>query len=162
MSRLRAVICISYAMSSLALSACGSDSTTAPGPAPTIEATTFASSLNVDLAASTKTTGGMYYRDLVTGSGAVVASGQALTAHYTGWFTNGTQFDSNGPTDTPIPFTLGVRQVIDGWDIGIVGMRVGGQRQLIIPPSLAYGPYDYLGIPGNSILVFSITIVSAK
>ncbi len=144
----------------LALSACGSDSTTAP--APTIETATFAPALGVNLASSTKTTSGVYYRDLVVGTGAVVAAGQTLSAHYTGWLANGTQFDTNGPTDPPYPFVLGTGNVIVGWHVGIPGMRVGGQRQLIIPPSLGYGAQANGKIPGNSILVFNVTIVSAK
>src|SRR5512133_4376292 len=83
--------------------------------APTIEATTFASALNVNLAASTKTTGGMYYRDLVVGTGAAVLTGQTVSVHYTGWLSNGTQFDANGPTATPFAVKLGAGQVIPGW-----------------------------------------------
>jgi len=151
---------LSGILCALALSACGSDSTTAP--APTIETATFAPALGVNLASSTKTTSGVYYRDLVVGTGAVVAAGQTLSAHYTGWLANGTQFDTNGPTDTPYPFVLGTGNVIVGWHVGIPGMRVGGQRQLIIPPSLGYGAQANGKIPGNSILVFNVTIVSAK
>ena len=140
----------------LALLACsGSDEVL------TIEQTNFASSLGVDLAASTKTASGLYYRDVVVGSGAVVAAGQQLTVHYTGWLANGTQFDSNGPADTPYPFQLGTGAVIQGWDLGVPGMRVGGRRQLIIPPALAYGANGYGPIPGNAILVFMVEVVSA-
>lgn len=146
----------------LSLAACGSDAISGPTSAPTIEATTFASALNVNLAASTKTTGGMYYRDLVVGTGAAVLTGQNVSVYYTGWLSNGTQFDARVPTAVPYPFKLGAGAVIQGWDIGVSGMRVGGQRQLIIPPSLGYGSQDYFQIPGNSILVFTVTVVSAS
>ena len=83
--------------------------------------------------------------------------------HYTGWLANGTQFDTNGANDdSGFSFVLGTGNVIAGWHLGIAGMRVGGQRQLIIPPSLGYGAQANGTIPGNSILVFNVTIVSAK
>ena len=129
--------------------------------APTIEGTTFADSLGVNLAASTKTVDGMYYRDLTAGSGAAVAAGQTLSVHYTGWLVNGTQFDSNTGL-AAFSFKLGAGQVIPGWDEGMSGVRVGSTRQLIIPPALAYGPYQYGPIPPNSILVFTVQVDSAQ
>jgi len=127
-----------------------------------VEETTFASSLGVNLSASTKTAGGAYYRDLVVGTGAVVTSGQNLTVRYTGWLANGTQFDSNTSAANPLAFKLGANQVILGFDEGLPGMKVGGQRQLILPPSLGYGPYDYGPIPGNSVTVFKVEVISAQ
>jgi FKBP-type peptidyl-prolyl cis-trans isomerase len=154
--RARSVIGALLVLSAVSVTACG-DSTTAP----TIESTTFASSLNVDLAASTKA-GDMYYRDLVSGTGAPVAFGKLISVHYTGWLADGTQFDTNGPTATPLGFHLGEGEVISGWDIGITGMHVGGTRQLIIPPSLGYGSKGSGKIPGNAILVFTVTVVGAQ
>ena len=127
-----------------------------------VEETTFASSLGVNLGASTKTAGGAYYRDLVVGTGAVVTSGQTLAVRYTGWLANGAQFDSNVSAANPLTFKLGASQVILGFDEGLPGMRVGGQRQLILPPSLGYGPYDYGPIPGNSVTVFKVEVISAQ
>lgn len=150
-----------FASTALSFGACGSDEPTAP-VATSIETTTFAPVLGVNIASSTKTTSGLYYRDIVVGTGALVATGQSLSMHYTGWLADGTQFDINGPNDTPFPFVLGVSNVIAGWHLGITGMRVGGQRQLIIPPSLGYGAQANGKIPGNSILVFNVTVVSAK
>jgi FKBP-type peptidyl-prolyl cis-trans isomerase len=156
------------------LAACGSDSASAvtAAPAPTIEATTFAPALGVDLTASKKVTSGtsyIYYRDIVVGSGAPVTTGQSVSVHYTGWLSSGTQFDANIPSAAPFSFQVGVGQVILGWDGGIVGMQLGGQRQLIIPPPLGYGSSDYnpnpgtsVTIPGNSILVFNVTLAGAK
>ena len=115
----------------------------------------------MNLAASTKTVDGMYYRDLTAGSGAVVAPGQTLSVHYTGWLVNGTQFDSNTGL-AAFSFKLGAGQVIAGWDEGMSGVRVGSTRQLIIPPALAYGPYQYGPIPPNSILVFTVQVDSAQ
>ena len=156
----RSLLGVLFASSVLSLGACGSDAVTAP-PA-TIETATFAPALAVNLATSTKTTSGVYYRDIVVGTGALVTTGQTLAMHYTGWLANGTQFDTNGATDPAFSFVLGTGNVIAGWHLGITGMRVGGQRQLIIPPSLGYGAQNYGTIPGNSILVFNVTIVSAK
>ena len=146
--------------SALALgAACASLDSTIPEAVP-IEQTTFASSLGVDLAASTKLPSGMYYRDILVGTGAVLVNGQTVTARYTGWLSNGAQFDSN--TTTGYPFVLGTGRVIAGWDIGMQGMRVGGRRQLIIPASLGYGPNGNGPIPGNAVIVFNVEVISAQ
>lgn len=146
------------AVSALTLaSACLSGESIAPEQS--IEETTFASALGVNLAASTRTTNGAYYRDIVVGTGAVVASGQDISIRYTGWLSNGAQFETNLSNSSPLKFKLGLGEVIDGFDEGLVGIRVGGKRQLIIPPSLGYGPYNYGPIPGNSILVFTVEVV---
>jgi FKBP-type peptidyl-prolyl cis-trans isomerase len=129
----------------------------AAATATSIESTTFVESLAVDLAASTKTPSGLYYKDLTVGTGPEVAAGQKLTMKYTGWLANGTQFDSG-----TYPFRLGARQVIDGWDVGAVGMKVGGRRQLIIPPALGYGASGSGAIPPNAVLVFDIELISAE
>ena len=127
---------------------------------PTIETTSFAPSLNVNLATSTKTASGLYYRDITVGSGAQVptTSGASVTTTYAGYLRNGTQFDAgNLPA-----FTTGTGSVISGYDEGVRGMRVGGQRQLIIPPALGYGSSGSGSIPGNSILVFVITLTATN
>jgi FKBP-type peptidyl-prolyl cis-trans isomerase len=128
----------------------------------TVEQTTFAASLGVNLSASTRTANGAYYRDIVVGTGATVATGQTISVRYTGWLPNGTQFDSNTSKPTPLVFKVGSGEVISGFDEGLVGARVGSQRQLLIPPSLGYGPYDYGPIPGNSVLVFKVEVVSIQ
>ena len=127
-----------------------------------IEETTFASTLGVNLAASTKTPSGAYYRDIVVGTGPVVTAGQSISIRYTGYLWTGTVFDSNLTNANPLVFHLGQGEVISGFDETLVGVHVGGQRQLIIPPSLGYGPYDYGPIPGNSILVFTVEVVAAQ
>jgi FK506-binding nuclear protein len=137
---------------------CGSDSPTAVP----IEQTSFASSLGVNLSASTKLPSGLYYRDITVGTGTTLASGQTVGMRYVGSFANGEVFDSNAEPKPIFSFRLGAGQVIRGWDLGLVGMKVGGRRQLIIPPELAYGPNDYGPIPGNSVLVFTVDAISAQ
>jgi len=141
----------------LALFACSGDD-----PVLTIEETNFAASLGVDLANSTKLASGMYYRDLSVGLGSVVSAGQQLQVHYTGWLANGSQFDSNVAGQVPFSFHLGAGGVIQGWDLGIPGMRVGGRRQLIIPSALGYGAAGNGSIPGNAILVFNVEVLTAQ
>jgi FKBP-type peptidyl-prolyl cis-trans isomerase len=132
------------------------------GTAPSIAETTFASSLNVDLATMTQTPTGLYYKDLVVGSGALVSAGQQISIRYVGNLPNGTQFDANAAPQAPFTFRLGSGTVIAGFDQGVSGMRIGGRRQLIIPPSLGYGNERVGPIPANSILVFSIEVVGAQ
>ena len=128
----------------------------------TVEETTFASSLGVDLAASTKTANGAYYRDIAPGTGTALVVGQTLVVRYTGWLSNGLQFDSNLTKLEPLTFKLGAREVIAGFDEAMVGAKVGAKRQLIVPPDLGYGPFDYGPIPGNSVLVFMVEVISAQ
>lgn len=131
-------------------------------PVPTIETTTFAASLGVNLAASTLQPNGVYYRDLTAGTGATVASGAHLYVHYTGWLPNGARFDSNEDPATPFDFVYGQANVITAWNHGFTGMKVGGTRQLIIPPSAGYGAEAKGPIPANSILVFNVTVVDLQ
>jgi peptidylprolyl isomerase len=127
---------------------------------PTVENTTFAPALDVQLPNSTKLPNGVYYRDLVVGTGAVLAAAQRVSTHYTGWLANGIQFDSN-VGGAVFSFILGAGQVIGGWDTGLVGAHVGGKRQLIIPPQQAYGLYGQGPIPPMAILVFTVQIDAA-
>jgi len=107
------------------------------------------------------TASGLQYRDLVVGSGAVAAAGQSVTVEYVGSRQNGEVFDSSRGRGAPFNFTLGVGQVIAGWDEGVAGMRVGGRRQLIIPADLAYGDNAPGAIiqPGDT-LVFDVELLS--
>ena len=98
--------------------------------------------------------------DLVVGTGATAASGDTLTVHYVGTLTNGTVFDSSRASNQPFTFRLGVGQVIQGWDLGVPGMKVGGKRKLTIPPELAYGSRQVGSIPPNSTLIFEIELLS--
>lgn len=99
--------------------------------------------------------------DLVVGTGTVAAAGNLVTVAYAGWLhdsskpdAKGSQFDSS----SSYSFRLGTGAVIRGWDVGVVGMRVGGQRRLVLPPDLAYGSSGYAAIPPNATLVFDITL----
>jgi FKBP-type peptidyl-prolyl cis-trans isomerase FkpA len=127
-----------------------------------IESTTFAPSLGVNLAASTRTPSGLYIRDLVEGKGATLVSGQTVGMRYVGSFADGKVFDSNPAPKPVFSFQLGAGRVIAGWDEGLVGMKVGGKRQLVIPSTLAYGPNDYGPIPGGSVLVFTVEALSTR
>ncbi len=127
-------------------------------PAPTIEETTFAEALMVNLEASTKLSNGQYVRDLEVGTGDDVKNGQMLSVTYTGYLADGKQVDSNvgKPAFT---FRYGAGEVITGWDHGFDGVKVGGSRQLIIPPALGYGVRGAPpAIPSNAILVFTVKV----
>ena len=139
----------------LSLVACGGPSV------PTIESTQFGASLQVDLKASTKTADGEYFRDVIPGTGAVVERGQLLQVNYSGFFADGSPFDSSTGRG-PFSFHLGAGEVIMGWDQGLIGVRVGCTRQLIIPPALGYGSNGQGPIPPNAILVFTVQVISAQ
>ncbi len=107
--------------------------------------------------------------DLRAGSGVPAASGNKVLVYYTGWLYDanrpdgkGLQFETNVGAANPLTFTLGVGQVIQGWDSGILNMRVGGLRRLVIPPSLAYGSVRSGPIPANATLVFDVELISAE
>ncbi len=108
------------------------------------------------------TPSGLKYHDFFVGEGALADSGRAIQVHYDGWFVNNQLFDSSVLRGVPIFFILGSGQVIKGWDEGLEGMRVGGERQLIIPPNLAYGPAGRGAIPPNATLVFEVVIMSVQ
>jgi FKBP-type peptidyl-prolyl cis-trans isomerase len=99
--------------------------------------------------------------DIVVGTGAEAKSGDTVTVHYTGWLTDGTKFDSSVDAGQPLQFPLGQGYVIQGWDEGVAGMKVGGKRKLIIPPDMGYGAQGAGGvIPPNATLVFEVELVS--
>jgi FKBP-type peptidyl-prolyl cis-trans isomerase FkpA len=106
--------------------------------------------------------------DLVVGTGPDATVGKLVTVNYTGWLYDtsrtdgkGTQFDTSIGKQ-PFPLTLGAGQVIKGWDQGVVGMKGGGSRRLIIPPDLAYGASGTGPIPPNATLVFDISLLSVQ
>lgn len=100
--------------------------------------------------------------DLVVGTGAVAEPGKAVTVHYRGTLTNGTEFDASRKHGEPFTFNLGAREVIRGWDEGVKGMKVGGKRKLVIPPSLGYGEDGQGPIPPNATLVFEVELLDVK
>lgn len=109
------------------------------------------------------TADGLKYHDFKVGDGPAVQAGQVVTVTYTGWLTDGTKFDSSIDRGAPFSFTLGQNQVIPGWDEGVGSMKVGGQRQLVIPASLGYGAGGAGDlIPPNATLIFEIELLAAK
>jgi len=108
--------------------------------------------------------------DTKSGTGVAAALGKEVTVHYTGWLydpkaadKHGKKFDSSRDRGEPFAFKLGARQVISGWDMGVAGMKVGGQRTLIIPSDLGYGTRGAGGdIPPNATLVFDVELLGVK
>jgi FKBP-type peptidyl-prolyl cis-trans isomerase len=127
----------------LAVASCGGDDDNGPGLSPTTSAP-------------------YSQTDLVVGTGALASPGNTLTVAYTGWLHDSSRADAKGRQfDTgTYQFRLGAGAVIRGWDVGVAGMRVGGQRRLVIPPDLAYGNQSPPGsiIPPNATLVFDVTL----
>jgi FKBP-type peptidyl-prolyl cis-trans isomerase len=120
----------------------------------------FSPSLGVDTAAMTKTPSGLRYQDVEKGQGAVATAGRNVSVHYSGWLPNGEKFDSSRDRNQPFGFTLGAGQVIAGWDEGVAGMKVGGKRNLTIPPELGYGSRGAGGvIPPNATLLFEVELL---
>ena len=98
--------------------------------------------------------------DLVAGKGPEAVRGKTVEVHYTGWLADGKQFDSSVGGD-PFSFRLGGGEVIEGWDRGVAGMRVGGKRKLTIPPQLGYGARGAPPvIPPDATLVFEVELLS--
>ncbi len=111
-----------------------------------------------------KTPSGLIYWDIRVGNGDTAKEGSHVRVHYTGWLTNGKKFDSSVDAGRPFDFTIGNREVIKGWDEGVAGMRVGGKRQLRIPPELAYGAEGTPGgpIPANATLIFDVQLLGLQ
>ncbi len=100
-------------------------------------------------------------QDTVVGTGAAAAAGNIVTVNYTGKLQDGTVFDTS-IGKAPFIFHLGAGEVIPGWDQGLVGMKVGGKRTLIIPPNLGYGPHGYGPIPPNATLTFDVELLRVQ
>ena len=115
----------------------------------------------------TKTESGLQYRDTKEGTGEKPAKGQTCVMHYTGWLwedgKKGKKFDSSVDRGEPFEFTIGVGQVIKGWDEGVSTMKAGGKRELLIPPDLGYGRRGAGGaIPPNATLLFEVELIKVK
>jgi peptidylprolyl isomerase len=110
------------------------------------------------------TASGLKYVDIKVGTGASPKKGDMVSVHYTGWLTNGKKFDSSVDRGQPFEFGIGLGQVIQGWDEGVMSMKVGGKRKLIIPAELAYGNRAVGGglIPPNSTLIFEVELLGIK
>ena len=110
---------------------------------------------------------GLKYQDEVVGTGPSPKAGQQVTVQYTGWLDEGgkkgKKFDSSRDRNQPFSFTIGAGQVIQGWDQGVMTMKTGGKRTLIIPPELGYGARGAGGvIPPNATLIFDVELLGAK
>ena len=115
----------------------------------------------------TTTPSGLQYQDTVIGKGQVAAGGDRVSVHYTGWLyengAKGAKFDASRDRGETFEFRLGDGEVIRGWDEGVMGMRVGGKRTLVIPPEMAYGSRGAGGvIPPNATLVFDVELVEVR
>jgi FKBP-type peptidyl-prolyl cis-trans isomerase FkpA len=108
------------------------------------------------------TASGLQIEDRAIGTGPAAEPGRTVVVHYTGWLTSGKKFDSSRDRGKPFVFVLGKKKVIAGWEEGVAGMRVGGKRQLVIPPKLGYGPQGTPVIPGNATLVFDVELLDVR
>jgi FKBP-type peptidyl-prolyl cis-trans isomerase len=110
-----------------------------------------------------KTDSGLIYWDIRVGTGTEAKEGSHVRVHYTGWLTSGKKFDSSVDAGKPFDFTIGNGEVIKGWEEGVAGMKVGGKRQLRIPPALGYGAAGYPGaIPANATLIFDVQLLNVQ
>ncbi len=128
----------------------GGSSTASPSPSPTVSTDAKASST------------GLVSTDETVGTGDVAEAGKTVSVNYVGTLSDGTKFDSSYDRNQPFEFQLGAGQVIKGWDQGVVGMKVGGKRKLVIPPDLGYGDQANGKIPANSTLTFEIELLAVK
>jgi FKBP-type peptidyl-prolyl cis-trans isomerase FkpA len=135
-----------------------------PAAASSDVAQQYAPALDVDLGRMPRLDSGLHIEDVEEGTGEEAEPGRVVVVHYTGWLPDGTQFDtSRQPDRGPFDFALGAGHVIDGWDEGVQGMRVGGRRRLVIPPNLAYGTSGAGGvIPPNATLVFDVQLLEVR
>ena len=132
-------------------------------PAAPIPDGTFASGLEVDLSSMERTETGLYIETLREGTGDVAEAGDQVVVHYEGWLPDGTLIDSSRARHEPLELPLGMDVVIDAWDQGIAGMRVGELRRIVAPPELAYGAGGSPGVvPPDTPLVFEIELLGIK
>jgi FKBP-type peptidyl-prolyl cis-trans isomerase len=141
----------------VSLSACSTNGDVTGVPSnPATES--YASSLGVNIGTAQKKSDNLYVQDSIVGMGPEAVSGKSVTLQYAGYLANGARFEAS----TFGPFVLGAGNVIPGWDQGIVGMKVGGRRKLIIGSTLGYGTTGSGIIPPNATLVFDVTLVSMQ
>ena len=152
--RLRALLAL---VTPFVLLSC-SDPTVPSGPP--IDCNTLAATYLNEDATFTTTPSGLKYRDVTVGTGTTYATGNIVSVRYAGCTSTGLRFDSNEAPAPTFQFQIGKAYVIKGWDEGIPGMKVGGRRQLIVPPSLGYGALANGPIPANSTLAFTVDAIS--
>lgn len=148
------------ALAAALLLSCDRPETMAVNPDP--KQNQYAPELGVNLDAMRLERTGLYVRDVTAGTGAEATPGTQVRVHYTGWLPNGEKFDSSRDRNEPFEFVLGGGEVISGWDQGVVGMKVGGRRTLVLPPHLGYGAAGIGPIPGNAVLVFDVELLDVQ
>lgn len=111
---------------------------------------------------TTTTASGLQYQDLTVGNGAEARPGMTAEVHYVGTLLNGAKFDASYDRNETLKFVIGAGEVIAGWDEGVIGMKTGGKRKLVVPPQLGYGSRDLGIIPPNSTLVFEVELISVN
>lgn len=126
-----------------------------------LDATRFAPEFGVDLARVTRLASGLAYTELVEGAGAPARRDRRVEVRYRAYLADGTPVDSTPAAGPPFAFRVGTRDVIKAWNEGVTGMREGGVRRLLVPPSLGYGSRAAGAIPARSVLVFDIQLVRA-
>lgn len=150
------VVTLVIVASSLFVFACKKSEPVAPAAAVALNSAATSQTIK-------KTASGLQYEDLVAGSGNTPSPGKQVTVHYTGWLTDGTKFDSSLDKNQPFTFTIGKGEVVPGWDEGVMTMKIGGKRKLIIPPELGYGAAGAGGvIPPNATLVFEVILLDVR
>ncbi|HEX8440214.1 FKBP-type peptidyl-prolyl cis-trans isomerase [Archangium sp.] len=122
----------------------------------------YAPALGVDLNAMTRSDSGLYTQDQEVGTGAEAIPGRTVIVHYSGWLPDGNLFDTSRDNSRAFSFVLGAGNVIKGWDEGLVGMKVGGKRRLVIPSELGYGKTGSGSIPPDAVLIFDVELISIR
>ncbi len=157
------VIVLAQVGSSPKDTAIASPLTDPPAIASLTDNNTLIASKTMSDANTVTTPSGLKYVEIKEGTGASPKPGQTVVVHYTGTLENGTKFDSSRDRNDPLKFKIGVGQVIKGWDEGLSTMKVGGRRQLIIPPELGYGSRGAGGvIPPNATLLFDVELLKIQ
>lgn len=159
----RTAIAIMLIASMATLSACAKDEpaepTTSTSSSESAAPAEESAAPTVDPATVTE----LQIEDLTVGTGAEAKAGNTVTVDYTGWLSDGTQFDSSVGSGQPFQFGLGQGMVIPGWDQGVAGMKVGGKRRLLIPPALGYGDQGAGGvIPPGAVLIFDVELLGVQ
>lgn len=129
---------------------------------PDFRSVPFAPALGIDLRAMQIKPSGVWYRDLTEGTGTPVGKGSTVSIRYVGQLVDGTRFDDTEAPKSPMTFTLFSGQVVPGFDEAVSGMKVGGKRQVLIPPSLGYGAAGNGPVPPKAVMVFSIELLNVQ